>query len=288
MQVLVILLRSLSYIPLSVLYWVSRLLRLVLEEVIGYRKDTILQNLRRSFPERSDAEIEAIAHDYYTYLADMMVETLRLPSISKIKLRKRVTFDEPDLLKYLTAQGKNVILLMGHSGNWEWAGAATALNYDLTMLPVYRKVKDPSFDRYFRKVRSRFGSIPVLDKTAFQDIRKAPSPHAVALLADQTPSAKKGLWIEFLHQNTPFYRGTEVLTQRLSYEVLFAHVRIKGRGRYTIHLEHFTPEEDQEYDLTRNFVAFLEREIQAQPHNWLWSHKRWKHEMPEGATLVQR
>lgn len=288
MQIVVFLLRIFSFLPLGVLYRISDVLAWALQHVFGYRKAVVHLNLRKSFPDKSSSERDRIAKAFYAYLADVMVETIKLHSISAEDLQRSVVFQQPDLLSQKASQGKNVILLMGHSGNWEWAGCATSLYYELSLLPVYRKVKQSDMDRYFFKLRSRFGSKPILDKEAFLAIKDQPTPHVVALLADHTPGAEKGLWIEFLSQQAPFYRGTEVLLKRLDYEVVFAHVRRVKRGNYEIHLEEFHPSHSENHEVTKAFVGFLEREIRAQPYNWLWSHKRWKHKMPERAIQIDR
>ncbi|MEQ9187608.1 MAG: lysophospholipid acyltransferase family protein, partial [Cryomorphaceae bacterium] len=265
MQIVVFLLRILSLLPLGVLYRISDVLAWSLQHVFGYRKGVVHLNLRKSFPDKTSSERSRITNEFYAYLADVMVETIKLQSISAEGLKKRVVFLQPELLSQKASQGKNVILLMGHSGNWEWAGCAASLYYDLNILPVYRKVKQVDMDRYFFRLRSRFGSMPILDKEAFLTIKDQPAPHAVALLADHTPGAEKGLWIEFLSQQAPFYRGTEVLLKRLDYEVVFAHVRRVKRGKYEIHLEEFHPSHAESHEVTKAFVAVLEREIHARP-----------------------
>ena len=288
MQAVILLLRILSHLPLSVLYLLADGLAWALRDVFRYRREVVDLNLRRSFPDKNKEERRLIMREFYSYLADVMIETIKLHSISADVLRERVVFKEPQLLQQLADQGKNVILLMGHAGNWEWAGCVTSIDFGIHVLPVYRKVKNDSMDRYFQALRSRFGATPILDKDAFRLIKGQPSPHALALLADHTPGAEKGLWIQFLDQQAPFYRGTEVLLKRLDYEVLFAHVRKTGRGRYQIHFEPCKTTGTNDFEVTRAFVEFLEREIYEQPFNWLWSHKRWKHRKPERAISIER
>lgn len=280
MHLLLHLIKGLSYVPLSVLYALGSIIAPVLEHVVRYRVEVVNKNLERSFPNKSPEERKEIRSQYYRYLADMIVETIKLDSISKKKLLKHVTFLEPELLKELGERKKNVILLMGHSGNWEWAGAATQLNYDARLLPVYRRVKDKVFDDFFIRLRSRFGARPILDKDTMEELRSETELHSVALLADQTPSPKKAIWIEFLNQETPFYRGTEVMMQRMDHTIVFAHIRIQSRGQYRIHLEEYD-RASTEVTVTEAFAAFLEKEIREQPYNWLWSHKRWKHKRSE-------
>lgn len=284
----VFILRVFSLLPLPVLYALSNAIAPVLMFVVRYRRATIIQNLKNSFPGKEQREIGKIARRYYRHLADLIVETVKLASISPDVLRKRCRFLNPEVLRNCEAAGKNVIIMMGHSGNWEWAGAATELHFGFRLLPVYRQVKNPAFNGFFLRLRSRFGSLPVLDREAFTVIASSQTPHAVAMLADQTPGAQKGWWTLFLHQPTPFFRGSEVLARRLGYDVVFAHVRTtQKRGHYEIWLEKADPALLQNsHRLTLAFARFLEKEINREPHNWLWSHRRWKHHVRENSEWM--
>ena len=143
-------------------------------------------------------------------------------------------------------------------------------------------------DRYYKTLRSRFGSKPIKDKDAFSEISQHQSHHAVAMLADQTPGSKKGWWIDFLHQPTPFFRGSEILAQRLGYEVVFAHIVKLKRGHYSIELRPYEGISNERFHLTKSFVEYLESEINKQPYNWLWSHKRWKHKPKDNAVWMTK
>ena len=178
--------------------------------------------------------------------------------------------------------------MMGHSGNWEWAGCATQVQFNFTVLPIYRKLKNKDMNQFFKLIRSRFGSLPIKDKDAFSEISKNKNHHAVAVLADQTPGSKKGWWINFLNQPTPFFRGSEILAQRLGYEVVFAHVVRLKRGYYSIELTPHNENINERFNLTKSFAHYLEREIHKQPENWLWSHKRWKHRARENSVWMTK
>lgn len=287
MQLVVFVIKLISKLPLSVLYRLANLLRFVFEHVIAYRKAVIVSNLKNSFPEKSETEIASIARGYYKYLSRMMVETIKTWSITDKELNKRVQFLNPEIFQTKLDQGKSIIIMMGHSGNWEWAGLATKLRFGMEMMPVYRRIKSKPMDKFYSELRSKFGVKPVLDKSAFQEINAESAQKAVAMLADQTPSAKKGWWLQFLNQNTPFYRGSEILAKRLGYDVVFAHIRNSSKaGHYEIIFEDLTPYSNDNHQLTLRFAELLENEIKKDPTNWLWSHKRWKHKPLESSQFI--
>jgi Kdo2-lipid IVA lauroyltransferase/acyltransferase len=288
MRIIIFFLNALAWLPFPLLYVKSWFLRFLLEKVFTYRKAVITENLKNSFPNKSDAERASVLHDFYGYLADMVVETAKLNRMSKKHVLERVTFSNLELLKPYESNGRNVIIMMGHSGNWEWANAATELSFNFKILPVYRRLSSPAFEHFYYSLRSKFGSLPVMDRNAFVEIQKAPKPHAVAMLTDQTPSKMKGWWATFLNQPTAFFRGSEILAKRLKYDVLFAQVRrTEQQGYYSIYFER--PElnwQEKEHGLTLAFASFLEKEIKLDPANWLWSHRRWKHEPDEEVLWI--
>ncbi|MBT3648134.1 MAG: hypothetical protein HN542_07840 [Flavobacteriales bacterium] len=285
MTILLLLFWILSKLPTRVLYFISDLIAFVLHTVVKYRRDVVEENLKYAFPEKSELERKAISKEFYVSLSDQILETVKLQSIGADELLYRCQFVNPEVLQKFDDNNENVIVMMGHSGNWEWCGAATELQYDFKVLPVYRRVKNRVINQYFYRLRSRFDSKPILDKVAFQAIGNVKEPHAVALLADQTPSARKGWWLDFLNQRTPFYRGAEVLSNRLKYGVVFAHIRHPKRGAYEIVFEEYKGDASERFALTKAFVEFLEKEIVLHPANWLWSHKRWKHQ-PNSNNII--
>jgi KDO2-lipid IV(A) lauroyltransferase len=286
--VVVVLLRALSYLPLWALYALGGLLRFLLCDLISYRKAIIRTNIQRSFPEMDEDQVRKTVSDYYVYLSELIMENIYLLRMPSAELRKRVTFDQPELLEAFQKDGTRGMIMMGHSGNWEWAGLATAERFSFRFLPIYRRIKSDAMDAYMLSIRSRFNAQPVLDKAAFDAAVNEALPHTFAVLADQTPSGKKGWWMQFMHQATPFYRGGEVLAQRFGYQVVFAHVFRERRGYYRIHLERYEPVTKDKGEMTRAFASFLSNQIQQQPPNWLWSHKRWKHQPDANSNWIDK
>lgn len=288
MRVMIFLIKLISLLPTTILLSASGFVAFVLRVIFGYRKEVIEKNLERSFPEKSQAEIARLASEYYSHLSNQFLETIRLWSMPKKELLQRVTFKNPELLEAYESNGRSVIIMMGHSGNWEWAGLACAARFKFQMTPVYRKIKNRPFNEFYKALRSRFGATPLLDKESSKSLAKYDGSCAVAMLADQTAGAKKGWWLTFLNQPTPIYRGSEILAKRLpNFDVLFAHVHRNGKGRYSIDLAKPTERwRNEQYLLTISFAKFLESEIKKDPANWLWSHKRWKHALTTECTVI--
>ena len=110
------------------------------------------------------------------------------------------------------------------------------------------------------------------------------SQTAVLMMADQTSHGlAQDYWTEFLHQDTCWFTGIERIAQKLDYAIVFVDMRRQGRGRYEVSFELLTdrPKETKPGEIMERYVHSVERFIEANPDNWLWSHRRWKHQRPQ-------
>ena len=135
------------------------------------------------------------------------------------------------------------------------------------------------------QARARFGGKPIAkDRVLREVLRRKDQLRGIAMVADQTPAAgTPRYWINFLHQETGFYRAIEQLPQAVKYPVVFAAMKRTKRGYYEVT---FAPVGEPPYekgDLTilPTYTKLAEAMIQQQPANWLWSHKRWKYAPPD-------
>ncbi|GHB59889.1 lysophospholipid acyltransferase family protein [Persicitalea jodogahamensis] len=265
-------------------YRFSGFLNFLISRIFGYRKKVVLQNLRRSFPQKSETEILATARRFYGHLSDLIFETVKYRTCPPEEVLERIEGDI-SLVDRLYAEGKNILFLMGHRGNWELANLFSSLRFSHECLVVYRPLANPDFDQWYFDLRTRFGArmIPMNDIAA--ELRKPRDrPYAVVLANDQSPPPESAFWTNFLHQETGFFRGGEILARRNGLAVLYADFsRIEGkRGFFQVEIslicEHCRDLPKNE--ILERQIRLLERDIRQQPFNWLWSHRRWKHRRP--------
>jgi KDO2-lipid IV(A) lauroyltransferase len=276
-----------SVLPFWVLYRISDVLFVVFYYLIGYRRKVVETNLRNAFPEKSEAVRAEIARRYYRYLCDLMVETLKMVTIRRKSLLKRCHFADLSLFNQLYQKNKKLLVVMGHFGNWEWSSYTMTLSSPYHLHAIYKPLQNPYFDRFFLKVRSRFGAELVAKNNALRVLVKSRDQlTCTTMIADQTPSGPgNAYWIHFLNQETAVYHGTERLAQKFNYPLVFVSVRRVRRGYYQIITEELfhEPGKTSEGEVTRAHSARLEEEIRRQPETWLWSHRRWKHQRPQEA-----
>jgi KDO2-lipid IV(A) lauroyltransferase len=275
------LIRCIAFLDLRILYLLADVIAFCFKYIFPYRKKVILQNLYNSFPEKNEQEIEEIAKQFYNYFADLIVETIKMSSISKEELLRRCRFTNPEILHSYYEKNRSIIAVCGHFNNWELGALALSVIDKHQMLGVYKPLSNNSWDEYFKTIRSRFGMIPVPMKSILRElIKRKNEPTITALAADQTPHRSEiNYRTTFLNQDTAVFLGAEKLCKQTNYPLIYFSMHQIRRGYYDITIIPISddPKNTAEHELTHKHLRLLENDIHAQPGNWLWSHRRWKY-----------
>lgn len=269
-----------ALLPFPLLYAFSDFACFFLRDVFGYRRQVIEGNMRNSFPEKTEKEIRVLANEYYRYLCDLILETLKTLTMSEKEAKERCAYDMPDWLKKYHEEGRNIIIVMGHYGNWEWGGPGFALHTPYQLVVIYRPLSNPYFERMMTRMRTKFNTRIVPVANVLRDmVASRKQVAATAFIADQTASPETAYWTTFLHQETAVFTGPEKIAKKFDYPVVYVHIEREKRGYYRIHTELLfeKPSQTEDNEILEAFTRKLEREIQHAPPYWLWSHKRWKH-----------
>ena len=141
-----LLIKPLSLLPLRVSFLLSDLLFFTLYYLTRYRRKVVFANLRNSFPEKSPKEIETIARKFYSHMCDLMLEFIRIFSISEKELVRRCKIRNPELLEQIYREGKSVIIAAGHYNNWELAAVAFDLQASHQAVGIYKPLGNAYLD----------------------------------------------------------------------------------------------------------------------------------------------
>lgn len=279
-KVAIFFLYLLSLLPFRVLYWFSNLLFIILFYLVRYRRKITQQNLLNVFPEKSLAERAQIERRFYAYLADLMVEAVKLISISERELKKHFKLNNPELLDTFFSRQKSVLGALGHYGNWEMSAQILGFSTEKKKLFIYKPLENETFDAFMRKLRSRFGSMPVAMKATLRTLVSLKNePKLTVFVADQTPVREETQYFtQFLNQPTAVFLGIEKMAKMTNDPVIFCDIRVVKRGYYSCTFVPLINEPKQcaEHEITDVHVRYLEKVIREEPAYWLWSHKRWK------------
>lgn len=287
----------LSLLPLRVLYLMSDGLALFAFHVLRYRRRVVLDNLRMAFPEKSEAERMGIAMGFYRNFTDMVMDGIKVLTLSNAELSRRFII-RPELKEAFDRcirSGQSYQIHAMHNFGWEIVNLGVSRALDIPFLGVYMPIKNSVFERLFRKIRVRYGTVllPATEfKNRFHEVqqRYAGRNYLLALVADQSPGRPKDAWwLNFFGIPTGFIHGPERAARDRKLGVIFGYFYPVERGRYSFDIEIVTEDASStsEGELTLAYARYIEEHVRKDPANYLWSHRRWKHPYrPEYAGRV--
>jgi len=273
-----------SLLPWRVIYIISDFIAFLLYYIIRYRKPVVMGNLLIAFPEKTQAERIKIAKQFYRQFTDNFLEVIKFISISEKELNRRFISDY-SVLNDLYDSGKNVQMVLGHFFNWEFANLAYANNVVYPFVVVYMPIENKIFNKIFYNMRKRFGTHLV----AATNFRKEFFPYSkerfcLVLVGDQNPGGPDaGYWTPFFGKMAPFVKGPEKGAKVNNTAVVMCNFYPIKRGYYKNELILLTtePRNLPEGEITKAMVSFVEESLRRHPANYLWTHKRWKHQFDE-------
>ena len=241
-----------------------------------------MMNLKNSFPEKKEAELKKIAWGFYRNLCDIILEGIKGFTMSRSTLLKRFKVLNPEVMDSYFESEQEVISVGGHYANWEWGIMAASLQIKHKIIAFYNPLTNKYVDRYMRKTRQKLGTelISITNvNEPFSAESKIPSTYFFG--SDQSPSNLKHVhWMTFLNQDTACLAGGEFFARRYKMPVVYYDVQRVKRGFYTVNLIRL--EEDsfntESGEITEKYMHTLESIIKIKPEDYLWSHRRWKHQ----------
>lgn len=273
----------LSLLPLRVLYVLSDIFFVLAYYVLRYRRRLVRKNLMDSFPEKKESDIIKIEKGFYLFLCDYIVESMKLLTMSKKDLQRRMVFKGTETVDEIIADGQSCAIYLGHYCNWEWITSLPLyVTKDAQCGQIYHPLENKDFDRLFLRLRERMGAvcIPMAETLRrIVEFKKKGKQVVVGYISDQVPYWNNiHYWTNFLHHDTPVLTGTERIAKSANHAVFYLDVRCVRRGYYECEFKLITrePKKYKDFELTEIYFRELEKTIQRDPKYWLWSHNRWK------------
>ena len=262
------------------LYLFSDFLYLIIGRLLKYRKPLISKNLKNSFPEKSENEINSIRRYFYKHFSDLIVESLKGFTISEKGINKKIKLKNPELINEMAQRKQNIVLIGGHYNNWEMSAQKMPLECEHELFAIYKPLSNKFFDKKMKDSREKFGLRMISmkeTKNYFHSDNK--KPRAIIFGSDQSPSnTKNAHWIKFLHQESGFLFGAEKYAKEFNWPVFFVSIQKIKRGTYEVSFQLITdqPKNEPKGKIITDFVNLLEADINQNPPYWLWTHNRWK------------
>ena len=277
---LLILLWIFSLLPIQILYLISKIIRFIVYDILCYREKVVIDNIQNTFIEKSQTEVIKLKNNFYDYFFELIVEIIKLLSISNDEINKRFTFSNINVIKQALKQNNSVIVVVGHYGNWEWALRSASNLIDTKIIGVYKRINNSIFEWLLLKIRSNTNVLPVEIKSLPRELVNNNEKKIYAMVADQSPTLEQSnVRINFLNRDTLVYTGVEKISKKYNMPVFYLNIKLTSKGYYESTFEEINSKNinGKKLELTKEFFSKLENQIKSEPRLWLWSHKRWKH-----------
>jgi KDO2-lipid IV(A) lauroyltransferase len=273
----------LSLLPLRIHYMLSDLLYLIIYRLIHYRVAVVRKNIQESFPEKDADEQLAIERGFYHWFCDYLAESVKLLTMSRSQMRRRMVFKGTDVVDEVVRNGQSCAVYLGHYCNWEWITSLPLwVTPEAQCGQIYHVLENQEFDKLFLKLRQRWGAVCIPMAETLRRLiqyRQANQPVVIGYIGDQVPFWNNiHHWCQFLNHDTPVLTGTERLARQTGQAAFYLDVRRLRRGYYEAEFKLITREPKQlaEFELTDIYFRMLEESIRRDPACYLWSHNRWK------------
>jgi len=251
--------------------------------IIPIRKKVVFENLNKAFPEFNAYKIKRIAFDCYKNFIISLIEIMCIPAMSKDEIINMLPLSNADLIKKKYIEGKGVILLSAHFGNWEYIAASVSARIDISFYVVVKPQRNPFVNNWMNKVRTKWiNKIIPLGISIRQVYRELKNRNIVAMVADQR-GPFEGIRVKFFEINTAVFSGPAMLAIKTGAPIIYGLTIRQPDYSYRIILEEIDlnnlPENEEEkvIEISQRHTSFLEKFIKQYPEQWFWMHKRWKY-----------
>ena len=254
---------------------------------LGIRKRVVERQIAAAFPDLGHEAVVNLARESYEHLGRTFIETALLEGLGKDGLQQLVESVEGwDEVEDVISKGRGAVMVTGHIGNWELAGAYVAAR-GIPLDAIVRGMANPLFDSYINHTREEMGMTVVRDSDA---VRRTPrslrAGRAVAFVADQGVLGLASTFVPFFGRPAKTPRGAAVFALRFEVPVLFVVALRQPNGRYRIVVERIearqTGDRDRDVDaIVARFTERLEHWVRVVPAQYFWQHRRWKRQPPD-------
>ncbi len=239
-------------------------------------------NLRIAFPEWSEAHRRRILRGEFLTLGRMLADFAHFPHLNRENIERLIIYDGFENFARAQRQGRGVLLLTAHFGNWELGSFAHGV-YGHPCNFVVREMDNPLLDRLINRYRSASGGRPIEKKDFARGVLRAlRRGESVGVLMDQNMLPDEGIFVNFFGLPACTTAGPARIARKAGAPVVLGLVIWDRQLRkYRLHFDAVewirrpNPEEEIAAN-TANFTLVIEQYVRRYADQWLWVHRRWK------------
>ena len=251
--------------------------------LLPHEKKKALNNLSTAFGDKkSKGELRRIAREVFRNAGRSMAEILCWPRLGKKYLKNNVTIKHPERLLNAFEEGKGVIGLTAHFGNWEFMASSLANRLDIRFTVIARQISNPYLNEWIQENRKSMGIRYIYrGKGGSAILRCLKKNEGLGILADQNIRGE-GVYVEFFGKRTKTLKSVADLIYRSKAKVVpLFMIRNKELTKHTLIVENpldFVVSDNKEDDLkniAQTYSNIIESYICRYPEQWMWMHSRW-------------
>jgi KDO2-lipid IV(A) lauroyltransferase len=250
--------------------------------VFRIRRSDVDRHLALAFPEQDSAWRARVARDSYRHFAREAGMTLRLSGMDPREVVDRTDMEGFEEFREAVEKGEGAVVVSGHLGNWEIAGASAAAR-GVPMDVVAHRQKNPLFDDYLVETRRRLGLTVMVKNDGLRLARRSLAEGRVAAFVADQNIRRRGIFVDFFGRSAATPKGPAMFALRSGAPVfLGTAVRLPGwPSRYKVRAERIPVSRDLPVDeaiteITQHYTSLLEQRIREAPEQYFWQHRRWK------------
>jgi Kdo2-lipid IVA lauroyltransferase/acyltransferase len=276
-------LKAINFVPLRLRVWFFERMGLLLYILDGRHRRIAHRNLALAFPDCAPRKLAAIARSVFRNLGRVLAEFTFIPRLDRQNVERHIWLEGTEYFIQAQKEGKGVLFLTAHFGNWEWMAASFPFFMNRSCYVVVRPLDDAFSDGLVEGLRTWTGNKTVSkQKSMGRLLRLLKSGETLGILLDQNVAWQEGVFVNFFGELACTNVGLALLALKTGAPVLPTFNIRQPDGRYRIVIEPPLPlirTGDKNLDVEENtaqYMAVIERYVRNYPDHWFWIHQRWK------------
>lgn len=272
-----------SLLDFTRIHTFSKIIAYFAFHVLRIRRDVVISNLQKAFPELSNSQIQNLAKKNYQSIASTFIEVFKLNSLSEKEIKDLITFEGQDLINDKYQENKGLILLTAHFGNWELGAIGMGIYYKGILKVLVKKQKNTYVADWLKELRERFGNKEVTLGPSVREIYKSiKEKNIVGIVGDQR-GKRDGVRVKFFGRDTSTFPGTAAIALKSQSPVVVILCTRQNNGRYISIVEEIKYQQFSGSDQSKiqqfnqQYMNILENAIRKYPEQWFWMHNIWKY-----------
>jgi len=268
-------------VPLQFNHKLAQFLAVVIRRIIRYRTGIVRDNLTSSFPNYSEAQINQVIKEVYFNFSCLWTELIQNERFTTRYIDKYIRVHNYEVVEEAQKEGKGLIFLSGHIGNFEWLGYYITVRLN-NLNAVMKPVRNKRINDFIIKRRLNQGVQLIFIKGALKRCLVVLfEGQNVALAADQD-AGHKGVFVQFFNRPASTAMGAAQLHIKTGAPLIFSVGIRRKWGEFDLYFERIPDFMDSRdhvqniFNITQEHTRRLENWVNRYPGQYFWTHKRWK------------